>query len=208
MGGISGVGVGVVSVGALLAYAGLRGENPLTVLREIASGKVTPVADKTVTMTSATGPDTITGITDGPFPELLTALNAFKNDKYSQARRWEKGYSDCSSFVGKGLKSLGIEPPAGSTTMSYGVWNKLRKIDRTEVGAGDFIVRAGAPGHMCIAIDNENAIGQQNRSDNVKIGPIRSLMYPSGSFLCLRYVGARPGGKPAGRSMLGGRIAD
>ncbi len=191
MAGISGVGVGVVSVGALLAYAGLRGENPLTALREIASGNVTPVADRTTSVVSATGPDTITGITEGPFPELLSALDRFKNDKYSQARRWDNGYSDCSSFVGKGLKSIGIEPPAGSTTMSYGVWNKLRKIQRSEVGAGDFICRPGTPGHIVIAIDNENAIGQQNRSDNVKIGPIRSLMYPSGSFLCLRYVGKR-----------------
>lgn len=195
MGGISGVGVGVVSVGALLAYAGLRGESPLTALREIASGNVTPVADKTTSVVSATGSDggsSLTGITDGPFPELLRALDRFKGDKYSQARRWENGYSDCSSFVGKGLKSLGIEPPVASTTMSYGVWSKLRKIDRSEVGAGDLIVRSGTPGHMCVAIDNETAIGQQNRTDNVKIGPIRSLMYPSGSFLCLRYTGKRP----------------
>lgn len=191
MGGISGVGVGVVSVGALLAYAGLRGENPLAALRDIASGKVTPVDDKMGSVLSSTGPDTDTAVTGGPFPELVNALYRFKDDKYSMDKRWEIGYSDCSSFVGKGLKSIGIEPPAGSTTLAYGIWPKLKKIPRSEVGAGDILVRPGTPGHMVVAIDNENAIGQQNRSDNVKIGPIRSLMYPSGSFLCLRYIGTR-----------------
>lgn len=193
MGGISGVGVGVISVGALLAYSGLRGDNPLNVLREIASGNVTPVAEKTVTV-SATG--STTEVSSGPFPDLVNALNVFKDDKYSQAQRWTKGYSDCSSFVGKGLKSLGIEPPAMSTTVSYSVWRYLRKIERADVGAGDFLVRAGTPGHMAIAIDNANAIGQQNRRDNVKTGPISEIMYP-GNFLCLRYTGPRYANDPA-----------
>jgi hypothetical protein len=116
----------------------------------------------------------------------VDAVQQFAGDHYSQARRWDTGYSDCSSFVGKGLRSIGITPPGASVTGSYLTWGQLRTVPRSEVGAGDLCVNAG---HMIVATSNSDGIGQQNSRSNVRRGPIESLM--PGPFTCLRYVGAR-----------------
>ena len=118
---------------------------------------------------------------------LPRAALAFKDDQYSQAKRWQAGYSDCSSFVGKALKKIGITPPGGSTTWSYLSSPQWKKIARSKARAGDLAVNAT---HMAIFIDNTTGIGQQNARRNVQSGPIGELMSGTGGYTCLRYVGS------------------
>lgn len=127
-------------------------------------------------------------------PELVGALKPYVNDTYSQPRRWENGYSDCSTFVGKGLKRLGIDPPGASTTADYYIWPKLQEIARSQVVAGDFLIyRTPLRGHIAIAISKEEAIGQQRPGRNVQTGSIENnIMYGNKPFKCFRYVGDNP----------------
>ncbi|MFE0812674.1 NlpC/P60 family protein [Streptomyces sp. NPDC058848] len=207
--GLPGIAVGMAGAAALLIYAGFRGSDPLDALRDVATGKPKGLAERAamrsvlyegldapgggggggggggVTQASLEG-----AAVSGPHPEFVRAAAQFQNDKYSQARRWQKGYSDCSSFVGKALKAAGVTPPGGSTTSSYLAWSKARPISRDEIGAGDFLVSSG---HMALAINNSTAIGQQNGRQNVQVGPISTIMWGQ-SWVALRYTGASRGG--------------
>jgi cell wall-associated NlpC family hydrolase len=204
-GGVPGIAVGMAGVAALLIYAGFQGTDPLTALRDVATGKPKGLADKTAARTAlydgiggsgGTGGGaaqaSLTGIS-GPHPEFVTAISRYSADRYSQGRRWQEGYSDCSSIVGKALKDLGITPPGASTTSSYLAWRKLRPIARSQIGAGDFLVSSG---HMATAITATTAIGQQNARDNVQVGPISRIMWGQ-SWVALRYTGSSSGGSVA-----------
>jgi cell wall-associated NlpC family hydrolase len=178
-GGLSGVAVAVGTVGTLLIYAGIRGVNPVQALKDISSGKPVGVS-KTGTTQGDTSGDYIVGTVDtnqGGAAEgapLVQAAEQFASDKYSQASRWTPGYSDCSSFVGKALKSLGIKYPGNSTTGSYLTWSALTTIPKSQVQAGDLLV---SPAHMAIATSHTTAIGQQNPQKNVQTGSISNIMY-------------------------------
>jgi cell wall-associated NlpC family hydrolase len=182
-GGISGTAVATVTAGAVLVYAGYRGVNPIAALREIASGSPQAVSSEGTTLTGTAAPESSES---GSGAALVQAARKHKNEKYSQARRWQTGYSDCSSFVGKAFKDVGITPPGGSTTVSYLAWKQLQKISASEVRAGDLIYH---PGHIVIATSNTRAIGQQNRRANVQEGSINVLIpsFPSPTYL--RYKG-------------------
>lgn len=196
--------VGMAGAAALLIYGGFRGLNPLDALREVATGKPKGLADQAAAHEalwegvpssgggtgSGAAQASLSGISvTGPHPEIVTAAGAFAGDVYSQARRWQPGFSDCSSFPGKALKSIGITPPGASTTSSYLAWRKLAPIAKSEIGAGDFLVSSG---HMAIAINNSTAIGQQRTGVNVKVGPISQIMWGQ-SWVALRYTGSTPG---------------
>lgn len=197
---ISGVGVALATAGGVLVYAGLRGESPLVALRDIASGKppaLSAVSGAPGQVGAAAGSAAAAGLAAasaargvgaGSLSGLPNVLaSQFGGDRYSQARRWDPGFSDCSSFVGKGLKAMGITPPGASVTTDYLAWTALGKIDRSQVGPGDLLVSTS---HMACAIDVNTAIGQQNPRRNVRVGPIESdIMFGTGSFLCLRYLG-------------------
>lgn len=184
-GGISGVAVAVGTVGTLLVYAGIRGTNPVQALRDISSGKPVGVS-KTGTSQADSGggyliaevPTDNAGGAVSPIPvtnsPLVQAALAFKNDKYSQAKRWQPGYSDCSSFVGKALKSLGITPPGASVTGSYLTWNVLTNIPKSQIQAGDLLCGSA---HIAIAVSHDEAIGQQNTRRNVQIDSINNIMF-------------------------------
>jgi len=122
---------------------------------------------------------------DGPFPALVEAVQQFRGDKYSQAKRWQNGYSDCSSFVGKGMKQLGLNP-GGSTTLTYLASSSWTSISVSEAGAGDIAVNSA---HMVLVTGNGTAIGQQNPRRNVQEGSIRDLMSGSGPYVFRRYKG-------------------
>ncbi|HEY1213261.1 MAG TPA: peptidoglycan amidohydrolase family protein [Bryobacteraceae bacterium] len=123
-------------------------------------------------------------------PQLVQAEMQFKDDHYSESARWTPGYSDCSSFVGKSLKTIGITPPGGSTTTDYLLSPDWILINRSELQAGDICVNAA---HMVTALDGQNAIGQQNPNRNVAQGPIDDMMYGTGGFVCKRYNGSMKG---------------
>jgi hypothetical protein len=130
-------------------------------------------------------------------PYLPPACEHFSSDKYSQTRRWQNGYSDCSSFVGKGLKAIGIKPPGGSTTMSYYTSKEWQRISASEVKAGDL---ACGTTHVVVCYGDGTAIGQQNPRRNVQRGTVKDLMYGTGPFVYLRYVGTMGSGAKTGSS--------
>lgn len=189
---ISGTAVALATGGAVLIYAGFRGVNPLKALRDVASGAPPPLK------TGGAGLDTTAGQVSGVgaavgavLPSLtgsalVAAAARHMNERYSQVRRWEAGYSDCSSFVGKCLKDVGIPPPAFSVCVSYLSWSKAKKISRSQLAAGDLCVN---PTHMVLATSANSAIGQQNPRDNVRTGTPEGLMAGTGAFVCLRIGG-------------------
>lgn len=199
-GGVPGIAVGMAGAAALLIYAGFQGTDPLSALRAVATGKPKGLADRAAMhealyegIGAGTG-DAGGGITSaslsgvsvsGPHPEFVTAAGHHANDIYSGLKRWQPGYSDCSSFAGKALKDCGITPPGASTTTSFLAWRKLKPVARGEIGAGDFLVSSG---HMSIAINNAQAIGQQKEGRNVQVGAISQIMWGQ-SWVALRYTG-------------------
>jgi len=201
--GISGPGVGMVTAGMFLIYVGIRKVTILEGLRSISQGTL-PKPQNVPSTTAKTALDALyaTGPTDpsapaaagaggsgaGPLPQLVAAAQTFAGDQYSQSRRWQAGYSDCSSFVGKAFKAIGITPPGASITTSYLAWSALRRIDPSQVGAGDLICNTG---HIIIATGPGTGIGQENGRLNVQTGSIDNLMGGQ-PYVCLRYVGTQP----------------
>lgn len=174
-GKISGVAIAVMTAGALLAYAGFRGASPKDVLKDLSTGKA-PGVSKTASYipTSSTG----SGAAQASFAgsgALVGALGKYKDDEYSQSLRAQVGYSDCSSFVGKGLRDIGVKVPGGlPTTAFYLVWTGLTTVNKSSIQQGDLLC---APGHMAVAISSTMAVGQQNPNDDVKVDKISNIMY-------------------------------
>lgn len=215
--GISGVGVAAATAGALLMYAGIKDVSPLAALRSVTTGVLPGSAQaKALAKTENSNPDlwsgaqeggsgeiaeaeaslaTGTGTTvpavysvgGGPFPALAASAQQFAGDQYSQLKRWQQGYSDCSSFVGKALKALGVTPPGASTTLSYLASSQWKKVTAASAGAGDLAVNSA---HMVILTGPGVAIGQENPTRNVQTGTVASLMSGTGPYVYLRYAGA------------------
>lgn len=200
-GGISGVAVALATAGGVLVYAGFQNQNPLQALKDITSGKTRSLTPSGVSFVN--DPTTIGqggggivqadfgGTASGVGGRIAAAAMNHRDEKYSQARRWQKGYSDCSSFVGKALKDAGIEPPGGSVTGSYMTWSKLRTVSRSQIQAGDILV---SPGHVAIALSSGQAIGQQSSRTNVKVDTVANIMWGNPSWVPRRYVGGSSGG--------------
>lgn len=194
--GISGIAVAMATAGGVLLYAGFQGKGVVAALKEISTGKASSLPASTVSWSTSGGgaagglAAAAFGTGGGPHPEFVQAALRRGNELYSQTKRWADGYSDCSSFVGKVLKDNGITPPGASVTSSYLVWNKLRTISRSEIGAGDLLCGSG---HIAIAMSATQAIGQQNGRDNVKVGAISDLMFGE-QWTPRRYTGASSGG--------------
>lgn len=119
-------------------------------------------------------------------PQLVQAVQPYIGDSYSQAQRWVPGFSDCSSFLGKGLKALGITPPGNSVTTDYLSDPNWQTIPTGQMAAGDIAVNSD---HVIIITGPGTAIGQENPSSNVKTGSVDSLMSGTGSYVIRRYVG-------------------
>jgi cell wall-associated NlpC family hydrolase len=189
----------LVATGGVLIYAGFANQNPLTALREVASGKPTPVrndssADLASYSSGSLGSkggianiDFADVATGEGIPSLPRAAERFAGDKYSQAKRWSTGYSDCSSFVGKSLKVIGIKPPTGSTTFSYLSSKEWKRVRADDVLPGDL---ACAANHVVICYGNGMGIGQQNKRSNVQRGSLEDLMYGNTPYVFLRYTPA------------------
>jgi cell wall-associated NlpC family hydrolase len=195
--GLSGIGIALTAGGALLAYSAFRGVTPLEALRGVTSGSVPAIEDKNASLsTSGNLWASVSGLANdaaGMAQPLVQAAMTFRADKYSQAKRWQPGYSDCSSFVGKSLRKIGVAPPGSSTTWDYLASSGWRKIPRSEARAGDLAVNTS---HMAIFTSNTNGIGQQNTRRNVQLDTMTHLMSGTGSYTCLRYS-APPKGSSA-----------
>lgn len=206
-GGISGVAVALASAGGILLYAGFQGQSPIDALRDITSGKTKALEPSSVQFTNdptnlaarAGGAGAVqadfTGSSSDVGGRIVAAAAAHKSERYSQAKRWETGFSDCSSFVGKSLKDAGITPPGGSVTLSFLTWGRLKTVSRDAIQAGDILC---GPGHVAIALSPTHAVGQQNSRQNVRVDTIGNIMWGQPSWVPRRYVGAVAASKSKG----------
>lgn len=200
---ISSLHLAVAAGGGVLLYAALRGVSPLEALKDVTSGAPPAVSTEgkkiTDPATQAADPDFVPGgfgSTDwngvyrrAKTPKALqrpsaviAAANTHAGEKYSQAKRWQRGFSDCASFVGKSLLDVGIAPPGGSTTHTYlasGQWVKV-----SAPRAGDIAVNSR---HMILCTSGASGIGMQNPRRNVARDTIDNLMANTGSFEIRRY---------------------
>ena len=108
----------------------------------------------------------------GKRAEVVAAAKSFAGDKYSQAKRWQHGFSDCSSFVGKALKKAGIKPPGISVVTSYRISKHWKLIGASQVQPGDI---AYTFHHMVLMTGKGHGIGQQRPGVNVRSGSLRTL---------------------------------
>lgn len=192
-GGISGAAVAVATVGGILIYAGFRGVNPLQAMRDIGSGKPTAVSSQS-TVLDGFGSAVGSALGDvgkqlAGRANVVSAAQRYTGDKYSQPRRRQSGYSDCSSFVDKALKDCGISPPfdAWANTANYRMSPDWKTIPASESRPGDIAISSH---HMVLvtAIGGSAAIGQQNPRVNVRTGSVANLM-GSQSYVYKTYVG-------------------
>lgn len=198
--GIPGIAVALVGAGALLVYAGLRGSNPVEALREIAQGEPVSVSNAGLRQALYTGLDlpggssstgaaqASYGVSGGTHPEIANAALTFKGDKYSQAKRNQAGFSDCSSFVTKSMRKAGIKDASSSfITANLMIWRELQTISKSDIGAGDILVSSG---HAAIALSPTTAIGQQNGRQNVRVDSIDNIMWGQPGWVARRYIGS------------------
>lgn len=201
-GGISGVAVAVASLGGILVYAGFRGVNPLQALRDVTSGSPAGIAPRSVVITTGldANPDAARDQADarsagGIRSQVAAAASKYRNDQYSQARRRQSGYSDCSSFCDKAITDGGAKPPtAWANTANYRLSSSWVPIVQRYAQPGDVAVS----GHHMVLVTGAagaSAIGQQNTNDDVRTGSVAQLM--SGSYRYYTWTGY-----PDGKSMI------
>jgi cell wall-associated NlpC family hydrolase len=119
------------------------------------------------------GSTSSSGSATGQRAAVVAAAHSYSGDKYSQLRRTQPGYSDCSSFVAKALKKAGIKPPGPwPTTYGFLASKDWLTIPASQVQAGDIAVTAG---HMVLMTGPGQGIGQQRPGVNVRTGSIRTL---------------------------------
>lgn len=203
--GISGVAVGIATVGAVLVYAGFRGVSPLQALRDATSGKPPAVVGKptTPTETTITSPPSASGLTDPRRAAVVVAAQKYAGDTYDQLRRRNVGFSDCSSFVDKALRDAGIAPPGSvwANTTNYHASGDWQTITAAEADAGDIAISAS---HMVLVTSKGGAsgIGQQRPFVNVKTGDMRTLfgsqVYVFKTYKGYSHPGAGKGGGGGG----------
>ncbi len=198
---ISGIGVAAISAGALLIYAGLNGTNPLVALKEIASGNPTAV-DSTSHSTGGTEKHwynrSDTTDANGLAGLASVAYSKYGGDTYSQAKRGQSGYSDCSSFVSKAMRSYVPKFPL-MVTGGFLFNPDWTTVGETNARAGDIAVNGS---HMVIVGGRNSAgalvgVGQQRAGRDVQIDTIKNLMTGTGSYLVRRYKKADLSKAPA-----------
>lgn len=187
--GISGLAVAFAAAGGILVYAGFKGTSPIGALREVSGGSPTGVDDKSTDLGSFQVGEAMGGVAAGAAQSGAVAVIASKyaGDKYSQARRTQVGYSDCSSFCDKILTDMGIPTPVKwAATANYRMSPEWKNIPLSQTQPGDIAIN----GHhmvMITAAGGTAAIGQQNTRVNVRTGTVQNLM--SNDYVCKRYVG-------------------
>lgn len=191
--GISGMAIAAASFGGILVYAGFRGISPLQALRDIGSGKPPGVASNPVDLTVTEVGENVGTILSGVGGAVVVAAaQKYKGDQYSQAKRTQDGWSDCSSFCDKAFRDAGIPPPVKwAATANYRMSPDWKTIPRTQAKPGDIAISGG---HMVLvtAAGGTAAIGQQNPRVDVRTGSVADLMSGQ-SYVYKTYVGkAKP----------------
>jgi len=184
--GINGLSVAVLTAGGLLVYAGFRGVSPAQALKDISTGQPAPVTSAPAVISGASVGASPAASGSGPIGSVSAAAAKYANDKYSQARRQQPGWSDCSSFCDKILEDVGIPPPVKwASTANYRMQTTWKKIALADAQPGDVAVNS----HHMVMITGAagaSAIGQQNPRVNVRTGTVNQLI---DSFSVYRYKG-------------------
>jgi hypothetical protein len=189
--GVSGLAVAFAAGGGLLVYAGFKGLSPLGALKDVSGGKPSGVVDRSTSLQGAdlsatpTG-GALAGATLGAQRQgTVAAAQRYAADKYSQARRTQPGYSDCSSFCDKIFTDVGIPTPVKwASTANYRISPKWVTIKLSESMPGDIAINSH---HMVLitAAGGTSAIGQQNPRVNVRTGTVNQLI---DNYVVKRYV--------------------
>jgi hypothetical protein len=183
--GVSGLAVAIATAGGLLVYAGFRGTTPVQALRDLSTGTAPGLAaggPVQLQASGALGAAAAGGAVLGG--SVAAAAQKYRADKYSQLRRQQTGWSDCSSFCDKILRDLGVPPsPLWSSTANYRSSKDWERIPLADTQPGDVAINSH---HMVMitAAGGTAAIGQQNPRVNVRTGTVQNLM--SNDFYCLR----------------------
>ena len=193
-GGINGLSIGVTTVGVALVYAGFRGVSPLTVFKEVSGGKLPPVVGKPTTDPVAGVPSLPSGFGDSRRAAVVAAAQKYAGDQYSQLKRTQPGFSDCSSFVDKALRDAGIEPPMNqwANTALFRISPEWKTIPASQAQPGDIAISAA---HMVLitAAGGTSGIGQQRAGVNVRTGSMATL-FGSQSYVFKTWTGYAKGG--------------
>jgi cell wall-associated NlpC family hydrolase len=202
--GVSGTAVAVATVGGVLVYAGLRGVSPLQAFRDAAGGKPPPVVGKPTTDPVGSPISSSSGFGDARRGAVVAAAQKYTGDLYSQPKRTQVGYSDCSSFVDKALRDAGIKPPTTqwANTAIYRLSPEWKTIPATQAQPGDIAISAA---HMVLvtAAGGTAGIGQQKTGVNVKTGSMRTL-FGSQSYVFKTWTGYTASGTAGGGGGGGG----
>lgn len=190
--GLSGVAVATLAVGTLLAYAGFRGVSPLQALKDVMSGSPLGVSTEGGTYGTGAG-GVLMDVLTGDEAVVAAAAQKYSGDIYSQSKRTDPGYSDCSSFAAKAYRTAGhTDIGASWTTDSFLASPKFRKISAADARTADVVVSAQHTGsaHMVLMLSGKQAIGQQRTGVNVKTGSVDTLFSASqrkAGLVYLRY---------------------
>lgn len=168
--GVSGRAVALAGAGALLVYAGLKGQNPLAAMREVLSGKPGPLpAGKKVSLAGGDwGGGSFSGVegTSTAAPAVQVALRQV-GKPYLWGGTGPDRF-DCSGLIYYAYVQAGVGTPP-RTSYGYPVSPKFRKIGRAEVGAGDVLWK---PGHVALAISNSQLVEAPHAGTVVRTGGI------------------------------------
>jgi cell wall-associated NlpC family hydrolase len=199
---ISAGGVGLAAMGGILVWGGLANASPLSVLRDLVAGKPTQIAvgaqgagpqvgDTGAVGVQGSATSAANNVAAKSIPgvssigaEIVAGAMQYKGDLYSQTKRAQDGYSDCSSFVSKALIAAGIAPCGnpGSlpTTAQYALWSALYSVTDGTAQPGDILLAPGV--HIAIVMGPNSAIGQENPQINVRTGSFNSIMAGTGTW--------------------------
>jgi hypothetical protein len=197
-GGINGTALFAAAVGGVLVYAGFAGVSPAAALRSISTGRPAAPGTQPVLLAGTDLGIVAAGVAGNALrSQVVAAAGKYMGDRYSQLRRRQPGWSDCSSFVDKCLRDAGIKPPYDpwANTTLYLMSPEWRTIPAAAVLPGDIAV---AVGHMVLitAAGAAMAVGQENPRINVRTGPPGSLFSRSEHYVFKTWRGYSAPGVP------------
>lgn len=185
-GGISGLAVGLSTLGGVLLWSGIRNRHPTDLVREALGqpagtdpisppfssvGSGVAIVRRVAATPAGTGTGTL-GVA-GKAGELVAEARKHLGARYVWATAGPNTF-DCSGLVIYCLKKIGVGGVPRFTTYTFGAWAKAQgavKVAPASFQTGDIILRTG---HMGIAISGTRMIHAPNAGSTVREGDIYS----------------------------------